>query len=74
MVERRAAALFHETAVSAQQEGTCSLCSLKSMGAKPPRFLISTTADRIWVYNSGLDPQAFSALSPGVVLTAWAIE
>jgi len=29
---------------------------------------------RIWVYNSGLDPAAFAALSPGVVLTAAAIE
>ena len=29
---------------------------------------------RIWVYNSGLDPDAFGSLSLGVVLTAKAIE
>ncbi len=29
---------------------------------------------RIWVYNSGFDPQAFPALSPGIVLNAWLIE
>jgi len=30
--------------------------------------------DRIWVYNSGLDPVAFGHLSLGVVLTTKAIE
>lgn len=29
---------------------------------------------RIWVYNSGFDPQAFPALSPGIVLNARLIE
>ena len=33
---------------------------------------------RVWVYNSGLDPSKYSALSPGILLTQyliqWAIE
>jgi CelD/BcsL family acetyltransferase involved in cellulose biosynthesis len=29
---------------------------------------------RVWVYNSGFDPEAFSHLSAGVILTAKAIE
>jgi CelD/BcsL family acetyltransferase involved in cellulose biosynthesis len=67
-------ALFHETAQSAQEDGTLQLLFLEVDGQKAAALFNFDYGDRIWVYNSGLDPDLFSALSPGVVITAWAIE
>jgi CelD/BcsL family acetyltransferase involved in cellulose biosynthesis len=67
-------ALFHETAQSAQEEGTLQLLFLEVDGQKAAALFNFDYRNRIWVYNSGLDPDLFSALSPGVVITAWAIE
>jgi CelD/BcsL family acetyltransferase involved in cellulose biosynthesis len=67
-------ALFQETAAAAQQDGTLQLIFLKFDGQKAAALFNFDYAGRIWVYNSGLDPDLFAALSPGVVITAKAIE
>jgi CelD/BcsL family acetyltransferase involved in cellulose biosynthesis len=67
-------AVFHETAAAAQQAGTLQLMFMEVNGEKAATLFNFDYDNRIWVYNSGLDPEAFSALSPGVVMTAWAIE
>lgn len=67
-------AVFHEAARAAQEAGTLQLMFVAVNGEKGAALFNFDYKDRIWVYNSGLDPQAFSALSPGVVLTAKAIE
>jgi CelD/BcsL family acetyltransferase involved in cellulose biosynthesis len=66
--------LFHETAQAAQKNGTLQLLFLVVNGKKAAALFNFDYADRIWVYNSGLDPELFAALSPGVVITALAIE
>lgn len=67
-------AVFHETAQSAQANGTLQLMFAEVAGQKAAALFNFDYQDRIWVYNSGLDPSAFGALSLGVVLTAKAIE
>ena len=67
-------ALFHETANAAQRDGTLQLIFLEFDGQKAAALFNFDYAGRIWVYNSGLDPDLFAALSPGVVITAKAIE
>lgn len=67
-------AVFHETAVAAQDAGALQLMFLEVIGEKAAALFNFDYDNRIWVYNSGLDPEAFAALSPGVVITAWAIE
>ncbi len=67
-------ALFHDVARSAQAAGTLQLLFTSVEGRRAAALFNFDYKDRIWVYNSGLDPTAFSALSPGVVLTATAIE
>lgn len=67
-------ALFQETAAAAQTDGTLQLLFLEVDGQKAAALFNFDYAGRVWVYNSGLDPELFSALSPGVVITAWAIE
>ncbi len=67
-------ALFQETAAAAQIAGILQLMFLEVDGQKAAALFNFDYNGRIWVYNSGLDPQAFAALSPGVVITAWAIE
>ena len=67
-------AVFHETAAAAQEAGALQLMFLEVIGEKAAALFNFDYDNRIWVYNSGLDPDAFAALSPGVVITAWAIE
>lgn len=67
-------ALFHDVARAAQAAGTLQLMFTAVEGSRAAALFNFDYKDRIWVYNSGLDPTAFSALSPGVVLTATAIE
>lgn len=67
-------ALFHDVAQSAQAAGTLQLLFTAIEGRRAAALFNFDYKDRIWVYNSGLDPTAFAALSPGVVLTATAIE
>ncbi len=67
-------ALFQETAAAAQAEETLQLLFLEVDGQKAAALFNFDYGGRVWVYNSGLDPDLFSALSPGVVITAWSIE
>jgi CelD/BcsL family acetyltransferase involved in cellulose biosynthesis len=67
-------AVFHEVAAAALANGTLQLLFLEIEGQKAATLFNFDYRDRIWVYNSGLDPAAFGFLSPGVVLTAQAIE
>ncbi len=67
-------AVFHEVAAAALAAGTLQLLFLEIEGQKAAALFNFDYGDKIWVYNSGLDPAAFGFLSPGVVLTARAIE
>lgn len=66
-------ALFHQTAQSALATGTLQLLFIEIEGRKAAALFNFDYKGRVWVYNSGLDPAAFGALSPGVVLTAKAV-
>ncbi len=67
-------ALFHNVAQAAAAAGTLQLLFMEVAGQKAATLFNFDYKGRIWVYNSGLDPEAFGALSLGVVLTARAIE
>ena len=67
-------AVFHEIARSALAAGTLQLMFIEVNQQKAAALFNFDYKDRIWVYNSGLNPEAFGALSLGVVLTAKAIE
>ena len=67
-------AVFHDVARAAQAAGTLQLLFCGIEGRAAAALFNFDYRDRIWVYNSGLDPSAFAALSPGVILTAAAIE
>ena len=65
---------FHETAQTAMQAGTLQIMFMEVDGSKAATLFNFDYNGRIWVYNSGLDPEAFGQLSLGVVLSAKAIE
>lgn len=67
-------AVFHDTARAAQKAGTLQLMFVEVGDAKAAALFNFHYKGRIWVYNSGLDPEAFGSLSLGVVVTAKAIE
>ncbi|MBE2219970.1 MAG: GNAT family N-acetyltransferase [Anaerolineae bacterium] len=67
-------AVFFDTAHAAMKAGTLQLMFMEVDGTKAATLFNFDYNGRIWVYNSGLDPEAFGALSLGVVLTAKAIE
>ena len=67
-------AVFHEIAHSCLADGTLQLLFMEVNQQKAAGLFNFDYKNRIWVYNSGLDPEAFGALSLGVVLTAKAIE
>lgn len=67
-------ALFHEVARAAQDAGTLQLMFTSVEGRRAAGLFNFDYNGRVWVYNSGLDPAAFAALSPGLVLTATAIQ
>jgi CelD/BcsL family acetyltransferase involved in cellulose biosynthesis len=67
-------ALFHDVARTALDASTLQLMFTSVEGRRAAALFNFDYKDRIWVYNSGLDPTVFAALSPGVVLTATAIE
>ncbi len=66
--------VFHETAQAAQEAGALQLMFMEVEGYRAAALFNFDYQDRIWVYNSGLDPASFGNLSLGVVLTAKAIE
>lgn len=67
-------AVFHEVAQAAHEAGMLQLLFAEVDGQKAAGLFNFDYRDRIWVYNSGLDPASFGHLSLGVVLTARAIE
>ncbi len=67
-------AVFHDTAQSALAAGILQLLFIEVEGRKAAALFNFEYNGRVWVYNSGLDPDAFGNLSLGVVLTAKAIE
>lgn len=67
-------ALFHDVARAAQQSKSLQLIFTTIEENRAAALFNFDYDGRIWVYNSGLDPTAFAALSPGVVVTAKAIE
>ncbi len=67
-------ALFHDVAAAAQKAGTLQLVFVEVDGRKAAALFNFDYKDRVWVYNSGLDPAAFGNLSLGVVISAKAIE
>ena len=67
-------AVFHAAAEAAQAAGTLQLLFMEVNGRKAAALFNFDYKNRIWVYNSGLDPYTFGNLSLGVVLTAKAIE
>ena len=67
-------ALFFAVAEAAQKAGSLQLLFLKVDGKRAAALFNFDYGNRIWVYNSGLDPDSYGSLSLGVVLTAKAIE
>lgn len=67
-------ALFHEVAAAAHGDGSLQLLFLRCKGENAAALFNFDYNDRIWVYNSGMDIVEFGQLSPGVVLTADAIQ
>lgn len=67
-------AVFHDTAKAAQADGSLLLMFMEVGGKKASTLFNFDYDGHILVYNSGLDPAAFGALSLGEVLTAKAIE
>jgi CelD/BcsL family acetyltransferase involved in cellulose biosynthesis len=67
-------AVFHEVAEAALANGTLQLLFSEVSGRAGAALFNFKYRGRTWVYNSGLDPDGFAALSLGVVLTAQAIE
>ncbi len=73
-LDERRRALFHDVAREAHKAGSLQLMFTELDGQRAAALFNFDYKNRIWVYNSGLDPTAFTSLSPGVVLTAAAIE
>jgi CelD/BcsL family acetyltransferase involved in cellulose biosynthesis len=67
-------AVFYDAARAAHKAGMLQLLFIEVRGKKAAGLFNFDYNDRIWVYNSGLDPALFGALSLGVVITAKAIE
>lgn len=67
-------AVFHETAAATLAAGSLQLLFLEVEGQRVAALFNFDYDGRVWVYNSGLDPEAHAYLGPGVVLTALAVE
>jgi hypothetical protein len=67
-------AVFQATASAAMEAGTLSLMFVEVEDKKAAALFNFKYNDRVWVYNSGLDPETYGSLSLGVVATAKAIE
>ncbi|NJN55722.1 MAG: GNAT family N-acetyltransferase, partial [Anaerolineae bacterium] len=67
-------ALFHDVARTAHEDGSLQLIFMEVDGRQAATLFNFDYQNRIWVYNSGLDPALASSLSLGVVITAKAIE
>ncbi len=65
---------FHDIAQFAQAADMLQLMFIEVEGQKAAALFNFVYNGRTWVYNSGLNPNAFGRLSLGVVLSAQAIE
>jgi len=65
---------FYEAVRAAHRGGWLQLAFLEVEGRKAATYLSFDYGDRLMVYNSGFEPEAFLALSPGIVLIARLIE
>jgi CelD/BcsL family acetyltransferase involved in cellulose biosynthesis len=65
---------FLEGIRAAHRGGWLQLAFLEVEGRKAAAYLSFDYGHRLMVYNSGLEPNAFQALSPGIVLIARLIE
>jgi len=76
-MDERNRAFFHAVGRATCAAGQLQLAFLTLEGRRVAAYLNFLYADRVMVYNSGLDPGAYH-LSPGIVLMAhlirWAIE
>jgi CelD/BcsL family acetyltransferase involved in cellulose biosynthesis len=59
---------FHAVGHAAQRAGWLQLSFLEVNGVKAAAYMNFDYSNHIMVYNSGLDPQNFQWLSPGIVL------
>jgi CelD/BcsL family acetyltransferase involved in cellulose biosynthesis len=67
-------AFFHAAGHVAQRAGWLQLAFLQVSGVNAAAYMNFDYAGRIMVYNSGLDPQNFQWLSPGIVLMGKLIQ
>ena len=72
-MDERNRAFFHAVAHATYDAGQLQLAFLTVDGRRAATYLNFLYADRILVYNSGLDPEAYR-LSPGIVLMAHLIR
>jgi CelD/BcsL family acetyltransferase involved in cellulose biosynthesis len=70
--ERRA--VFRDVAAAALADNLLQLMFVNVEGQRAAALFNFAYEQRLWVYNSGLDPEGFGWLSAGVILTAHAIE
>lgn len=68
------AAFFHHIAHVAAQQGWLALAFIEVNGELAATVFNFDYDSRIWVYNSGYNPSAYSPLSPGIILTSLLIE
>lgn len=67
-------AFFRSIVPIARDQGWLQLCFLTINKQAVAAYLNFDYGNRILVYNSGLDPDKFGALSPGIVLLAYTIQ
>ncbi len=65
---------FHTLGHAACRSGWLQLAFIQIGGVNAATYLNFDYQNRVMVYNSGLDPLNFQALSPGIVLMGWLIE
>jgi CelD/BcsL family acetyltransferase involved in cellulose biosynthesis len=65
---------FYAVAQALQEQGWLQLCFVEIRGVKSASLLNFDYGNAILVYNSGYDPGQFRHLSPGIVVSARAIE
>ncbi len=70
----RMAAFFQRIARVASAQGWLRLAFIEIDGVLASTYFNFDFDGRIWVYNSGFDPDAYGSLSPGIVLSTLLIE
>jgi CelD/BcsL family acetyltransferase involved in cellulose biosynthesis len=73
-MEQRMEAFFRSAAQAMLDAGWLQLSFLMVSGEKAAAMLCFDYADSIMVYNSGYDPNRYSAFSPGIVLLSFCIR